>query len=94
MEKTSPSVVSETVKFSDEETKEIAEIRQSYDQAVVVMGQIYLQKMQIEKNETGLKLEYAALESREKTFLEKIVAKYGEGNYDPKSNIFTPKAKI
>lgn len=93
MENTTPTIVNQPIKFSDDETKEISEIRQSYDQAVVIMGQLYLQKMQIEKNEVELKREYASLESREKAFLDKIVAKYGEGNYDQKTNIFTPKSK-
>jgi hypothetical protein len=30
-------------------------------------------------------------ETSEKTFLDRIVAKYGEGNYDNETGIFTPK---
>ena len=88
-----PTVVPQTIKFSEEETKEISEIRRGFDQATITLGQFYIQKIQMERNESELKKEYALLENQEKTFLEKIVAKYGEGTYDPKTNVFTPKKK-
>ena len=88
-----PTVVPTTVKFSDEETKEITEIRRGFDQATIAFGQFYLQRLQMERNEVELKREFTLLENQEKTFLDKIVAKYGEGTYDPKTNIFTPKKK-
>ena len=93
MENTTPSIVPSTVKFTDEETKEINEIRNGFDQATIAFGKFYLQKIEVEKAETELKREYSLLVTQEKTFLDKIVAKYGEGTYDPKTNVFTPKKK-
>lgn len=88
-----PSVVPSSVKFTDEETKEITEIRNGFDQATIAFGKFYLQKLEMDKAETELKQEYSLLEKQEKEFLNRIVAKYGEGTYDPKSNVFTPKKK-
>lgn len=93
MENTTPTVVPSTIKFTEEETKSITEIRNGYDNATVAFGRLYLQKRVIEKAEHDLNNEYLLLEKQEKEFLEKIVAKYGEGTYDPKSNVFTPNKK-
>jgi len=92
-ETNTPSVVTSAVKFTDEETKEITEIRNGFDQATIAFGKFYLQKLELERAEAELKHEFSLLEKQEKEFLSKIVAKYGEGTYDPKTNVFTPKKK-
>ena len=91
MEKTTPTIVSQSVKFSDEENKELVEIKSGFDKATTEFGRLYLQKIEIDKIENSLKKEYSLLEKQEKEFFTKIVTKYGEGTYDPKTNIFTPQ---
>ena len=93
---TSPTVVQsapDSVKFTEEETKEITEIRTGFDQAIVAFGRVHLQRLGLDKVEVEMKKEYEVLEKQEKDFFQKIVAKYGEGNYDPATNVFTPAPK-
>jgi hypothetical protein len=82
------------VKFTAEEMKEIADVRDGFDKAVVAFGRFYLQQRELKRTEERLTSELALMEKNEKDFLDKIVAKYGEGNYDPATGIFTPKKKV
>lgn len=79
------------IKFSDEEVKELVALRDTYDQITVELGRIELQKRDIKKSETMILDRLSFTEKSEKTFLDRIVAKYGEGNYDNETGIFTPK---
>jgi hypothetical protein len=87
MENTQP------VKFDEAEMKEIASIRDSYTEASTVFGNLYIQRLQLDETEKSLKEAYFSLQKREKDFLDKIVAKYGEGTLDPKTGVFTPNQK-
>lgn len=78
-------------KFTEEEIKELSVIRESYDAAVVALGRVEWQKREIKKAEAKLADDIAQLESREKAFLDNIVAKYGEGTFDINTGVFTPK---
>jgi len=94
MENTAPTIVQPVGnKFTAEEMKEIAEIRDNFDKATVTFGKFYLQKREMEKAEKQLTEELEQLEKEEKMFLDKIVSKYGEGSYDPTTGIFTPNKK-
>jgi hypothetical protein len=79
------------IKFTDEEVKELVALRNTYDQITVELGRIELQKRDIKKSETMILDRLSFTETSEKTFLDRIVAKYGEGNYDNETGIFTPK---
>lgn len=85
--------MSNPVKFSDVELKEIESIRASYAEASVVYGNLTIQRKQLDAQERGLDEAYSNLQKREKEFLDKIVAKYGEGSLDAKTGIFTPNGK-
>jgi predicted transcriptional regulator len=93
MENETPTVAPSSVKFTDDETKEITEIRNGFDQATIAFGKFYLQKLDVERLEEELKREFVLLEKQNEEFFDKIVKKYGEGTYDPKTNLFTPKKK-
>ena len=86
-----PPQVLTTIKFTEAEVKEISNIRDGFDKAVVSFGDLYLQKIEMETFENSLKAEYARLKAQEKSFLDKIVQKYGEGSYDSTTGIYTPK---
>jgi hypothetical protein len=79
------------IKFTDEEVKELVALRNTYDQITVELGRLELQKRDIKKSETMILDRLSFTETSEKTFLDRIVAKYGEGNYDNETGIFTPK---
>ena len=79
------------VKFSAEEIGELSNIRQSYEQATLALGQLEMRKRELKKTEAGISDSIVAVEAQEKAFLDRIVAKYGEGTFDINTGIFTPK---
>lgn len=81
------------VKFDETELKELGEIRSGYADAAMMYGNLYLQRKQLLTNEENLDTSYKALQKREREFLDVIVAKYGEGNLDSTTGIFTPAPK-
>jgi flagellar motility protein MotE (MotC chaperone) len=85
--------MSDPIKFDEAEMKEIGVIRDSYADATAAFGNLYIQRKQLDEVEKNLNEAYLALQKREKDLLDGIVKKYGEGNLDPKTGIFTPIAK-
>jgi hypothetical protein len=88
---TSPLANNQPTKFNESEIAELTEIRQAYDQTTLALGQLELQKREVKKNETKIEQQLIAVEAQEKVFLDKIVAKYGEGSFDISTGLFTPK---
>jgi len=80
-----------STKFSDSEITELATIREAFEQITVSLGQLEMQKRDVKKNEQRLSERLTALEIQEKSFLDGVVAKYGEGTFDIATGIFTPK---
>lgn len=77
--------------FEASELQEMNNIREAYDQLTIALGQIEMQKREIAKNEKRNLDRLTSVEAQEKVFLDKIVAKYGEGTFDVNTGIFTPK---
>lgn len=84
-------LVNQPTKFNEAEIAELTEIRQAYDQTTLALGQLELQKREVKKNEIKIEEKLIAVEAQEKLFLDKIVAKYGEGSFDIATGLFTPK---
>jgi glycerate-2-kinase len=78
--------------FDASELQELTAIREAYEQATVSLGQLEMQKREVAKTEKRVNERLTAIEAQEKVFLDKIVAKYGEGTFDINTGIFTPKA--
>lgn len=77
--------------FDAAEIEELSTIREAYEQITIALGQLEMQKREVIKNEKRVNEKLIAIESQEKVFLDKIVAKYGEGTFDINTGIFTPK---
>ena len=80
-----------TKTFDSAEISELSVIRESYEQITIALGQLEIQKREVIKNEKRLNEKLTAIEAQEKVFLDKIVAKYGEGTFDINTGVFTPK---
>lgn len=78
-------------KFTEEEMKELLDIRNSYDKITLAFGQLYIQKRELDSQERQANIELEATEKAEKTFLQKILEKYGEGTVNPDTGVFTSK---
>ena len=82
----------QTVKIEDQELTELNRIRNLYTEAQFAFGQLYISRRQLDENERALNEAYRKLQEDEQKLLDTIVSKYGEGNLDPKTGIFTKKA--
>lgn len=91
MDITNQTTATGPVKFSQDEINELSAIRQAYDDTTLALGQLELQKREVLKREKAINEKLIAIEAQEKVFLDKIVAKYGEGTFDIATGVFTPR---
>ena len=88
--------MSEEVKFTEEELKQIKEIQDSYYEIQNQFGQITLAKLKLEEqsnrlneNEEDIRKKFDEIQSKEKDFLKGVTDKYGEGTLNPETGLFT-----
>jgi|TARA_R110002074_G_scaffold3698_1_gene19195 hypothetical protein len=88
---------SDEIKFSEEELKELGELQTSYQEKQAALGQIAVQKIllnqqveAIENRQVELEGEYEAVQQSERDLVQKLNEKYGPGQLDPQSGVFTP----
>ena len=86
------------VKFTEEEMKQVTEIRQSYVRVQNAFGQININKIKFDqqmedlhKAEEEVKSEFKNIQEQERNFVDSINKKYGDGNLDVNTGVFTPK---
>ena len=91
--------MSEAVKFTEEEMKSVQEIRQAYVNVQSAFGQIHINRVKMNQQfeeldtaEEEVQKEFTDNQSKEKEFLDSINKKYGDGNLDVNSGVFTPKS--
>jgi hypothetical protein len=89
--------MSETLKFTDDEVKEIRFLQNKFQEKLIKFGQIQLETIELEdrllllKNEQiRLKNEYLSLQKTEQELMDKLTDKYGEGSLNLKEGTFTP----
>ena len=80
----------EEVKFNKEEMDKVQDIQRGYVDIQNRFGQLKLSRIVLDKSETELEKSLKELQNNEKTFLDGITEKYGEGTLDPTSGVFTP----
>ena len=82
------------IKFTKEEVGKINQLRQNVSNVFTQLGQLSIEKRrrveEVEKVEEGLHEEHKNLQEQEKQLFESLNEKYGDGNYDPSTNTFTP----
>ena len=88
------------IKFTEEELKRLQDLSQLYRDLQQVMGQISVQKLlnqqqadRIEAQELDLIKQYEDNQKNEREFTKELNEKYGPGQLDPQSGIFTPAPK-
>ena len=88
--------MSENIKMTDGELAEVKMLQEKFQQKVFQLGQLYLQKMDVEtraksvgEQEVKLKDEWNNLQKMENELIQNLLRKYGEGNLDLSQGIFT-----
>ncbi len=89
--------MTESIKFTDEELKEINELREASQAKVVEFGQLRLERLltkqrieNLEKLEETADKEYIELQEKEAQLVNKFNEKYGVGTVDLASGVFVP----
>ena len=89
------------VKFTDDELKSIQESSQKSNEITNTFRQLAIAKINLEKQseaveeeEFKLHEELEALKKQEQETLQSITDKYGPGQLDPQTGVFTPSVEV
>ena len=79
-------------KVTDEELKKISEFQTNIDKLTILLGQLALKKLSLDKEEEYLESEYEKILVKEKQLGDNLKEKYGEAQIDLKTGeIVYPK---
>ena len=82
--KTSPT------SFSKEALDQLKKLRTELSNMTAQFGQLYINKVKLEEQETLLKKQLAELEQKENTLAKELTDKYGKGSINLETGTFTP----
>ena len=92
--------MSEDTKFTEDEMKQINELQQSYANSQNALGQLSVSRLRLDQQlndldsaEENVRNNFVETQTKEREFVESINKKYGDGNLDLTSGVFTPKPK-
>jgi|TARA_R110002051_G_C8425913_1_gene452657 flagellar biosynthesis chaperone FliJ len=85
------------VTFSEEELQSLRNLQSEYSEKSAQFGQLKIQKLLIQQQldaletaEVQMESDYSALQTREQEIVKNLNEKYGPGNLDPATGVFTP----
>ena len=85
------------IKFSDEELKSLQDLQNSYQQKQLQFGQLEVQRLlvtqqldSLDSAKAKLEVEYGEVQETERKLVQDLNKKYGPGNLDPATGVFTP----
>ena len=88
---------SSEVKFTDDELQSLAGLQTSYQERSAVLGQLKVQRIlsdqQVEalgEAEQSAVKDYKAIQQEERDLVQRLNIKYGPGQLDPQTGVFTP----
>ena len=88
---------SKEMKFTDEELQSLQSLQTSYQEKQATLGQLAVQKILLNQQVEGLDVrmteveqEYQAVQQEERDIVQKLNDKYGPGQLDPTTGVFTP----
>jgi len=89
--------MAEKIKFTEDEVKQINELRIEVGSVFTELGQIYIEKKrrlsELEVRELELTKQHSDLVIKEETLFKGLNEKYGDGDYNPTTGEFTPIAE-
>ena len=87
----------EEIKFSEEEVSEINKLRGDVASVFNRLGQLEIERKrridEVEEIKNTLLDEHQQLQEKEQQLFTQLNTKYGDGNYNPDTNVFTPSEK-
>lgn len=89
--------MAETIQFTEEEVQSINQLRQDVANVFTQLGQLTIERNrrldELDDLEEGLIQKHQELQKKEQELFKGLNEKYGDGNYDPITNTFTPTPK-
>jgi len=86
-----------TIQFTEEEVSQINQLRQDVSNVFTQLGQLQIEKERRISELDGFKEQllnkHKELQQTEEELFKGLNEKYGDGNYDPATNTFTPTEK-
>ena len=89
--------MADEIKFTDEELKSLQDLSQSYQNIQASFGQMKVQKIlnqqqadALEEAEVKMDADYKDIQDNERKLVEELNEKYGPGQLDPQTGVFTP----
>jgi hypothetical protein len=82
--------VKQAQKFTEEELNSLKIIQAKSQNATLKFGQLYLNKLRLEEQETLLKNHVKEIEQEETKIAQQLSDKYGKGSIDIETGEFTP----
>ena len=86
------------VKFTEEEMKQISTLQQGYVNLQNVLGQLSVSRIRLEQQlddldttDDNVRVQFVENQTKERDFVDGINKKYGDGNLDLTTGVFTPK---
>ena len=85
------------IKFSEDELKSLKDLQTNYQEKQAILGQLAVQRILLDQQSNALdnrmkdvQTEYEAVQQTERDLVAKLNEKYGPGQLDPATGIFTP----
>ena len=84
-------------KFTEDELKSLQDLQTSYQQKQLQFGQLEVQRLlvtqqldSLDSAKTKLEVDYGEVQDTERKLVADLNKKYGPGNLDPATGVFTP----
>ena len=89
------------IKFTEDELKSLGDLQGKYNVVTNKFGQLAIAKLNFEKQQESIEEEefkiteeLESVRAEEKEILSAITEKYGPGQLDPQSGVFTPSTEV
>ena len=91
--------MTEEVKFTEEEMKQLVELQQRYQTIQNALGQLGVAKLRLEQQvatfdveQNNIESQFTEIQNQERGFVDSVNKKYGDGNLDINTGVFTPRS--
>ena len=89
--------MADDIKFTEEEMKSLSDLQDGYTKKQAELGQVSVQRIllnqqldNLDQRQSHLEKEYVQVQQQERDLVKELNEKYGAGQLDPESGVFTP----
>ena len=83
--------MAEDIKFTQDELESLGDLQSDYVRVTNALGQVSVGRLNLDEQEIALKEELQSTRQKEQKLLNEITEKYGPGQLDPQTGVFTPQ---